>query len=420
MSLVLRVLIGLIAGLLLGVGIASSHSTWLARIPGWLDPVGTIFINAIRLSVIPIVISGLIAGIASGASPATMGKLGRRSLVLILGVLLVSGLFGLAVGLPVFSFLHTDKNIVASLTQGASAARSAPTPYPSVGQWFVDLVPANIFKAAADGALLPLIIVSIGFGLVLTRVEAQRRAAVVQFFQGVGDAFLALVGYVIKLAPIGVFALAVPLAARMGISIVGTLGYYIATYVVTCTVFTILVLYAAAILWGHTSLSQFFRAALPTQAVAFTSRSSLASLPAAYEGMRQGLGVPENTQNFFLPIAASTFRAGAPMALMIGVLFLAKLYGVVLDPAQLATVLVAAVATSLTAPGVPGGSIIIMAPVLASANIPVAGVGILLAVDTIPDMFRTVANVTGWLSVGSILGLEAAKSNAATGAGTTE
>ena len=105
---------------------------------------------------------------------------------------------------------------------------------------------------------------------------------------------------------------------------------------------------------------------------------------------------------------------------MIGVLFLAKLYGVVLDPAQLATVLVAAVATSLTAPGVPGGSIIIMAPVLASANIPVAGVGILLAVDTIPDMFRTVANVTGWLSVGSILGHgETVKSKAAIPAGTT-
>jgi len=105
MSLVLRVLIGLIAGLLLGVGIASSHSTWLVRVPGWLDPVGTIFINAIRLAVIPIVVSGLIAGTASGASPATMGKLGRRSLALMLAVLSVSGLFGLAVGLPLFSFL---------------------------------------------------------------------------------------------------------------------------------------------------------------------------------------------------------------------------------------------------------------------------------------------------------------------------
>ena len=264
MSLALRVVIGLIAGLLLGVAIASSHTTWLARIPGWLEPVGAIFVNAIRLAVIPLVVSGLIVGTASGASPATMGKLGRRSLALILAVLLVSGLFGLAVGLPVFSFLHTDQNVVASLTQSTAAARAAPASYPSVGQWFVDLVPANIFKAAADGALLPLIVASIGFGLALTRVDAQRRAVVVQFFQGVGDAFLALVGYVVKLAPIGVFALAVPLAARMGIAAVGALGLYIGTYAVACIIFTVLVLYAPAIIWGRTSLSQFFRAALAT------------------------------------------------------------------------------------------------------------------------------------------------------------
>jgi Na+/H+-dicarboxylate symporter len=415
MSLVLRVLIGLVAGLLLGLAIASSHSIWLARIPGWLDPVGTIFVNAIRLAVIPLVVSGLIAGTASGASPATIGKLGGRALALILVVLLVSGLFGLAVGLPLFSFLHTDQSVVASLIQKATGPQTAPAS-PSVAQWFVDLVPVNIFKAAADGALLPLIVASIAFGLALTQVEAQRRAAVVQFFQGVGDAFLVLVGYVVKLAPIGVFALAVPLAARMGLAAVGALGYYIGTYAVTCTVFTVLVLYPAAVILGRKSLSQFSRAAFATQAVAFTSRSSMASLPAAYEGMRSGLGVPDDIKNSFLPVAASIFRAGTPMALMIGVLFLAKLYGVVLNPVQLATVLVAAVATSLTIPGIPGGSIIVMAPVLASANIPVAGIGILLAVDTIPDMFRTTANVTGWLSVGSILGHgRTAKSQAATG-----
>jgi Na+/H+-dicarboxylate symporter len=416
MSLVLRVVIGLISGLLLGIAIASSHSTWLARLPGWLDPAGTIFVNAIRLSVIPLVVSGLIAGTASGASPATIGKLGRRALALMLVVLMISALSGMALGLPLLSLLPTDKSVIASLTQSPAETQNAAASYPSVGQWFVDLVPVNIFKAAADGALLPLIVVSIAFGLALTKVEAKRRESVVQFFQGIGDAFLALVGYVVKLAPIGVFALAVPLAARMGIRAVGALGYYIGTYAVVCTVFTVLVLYPAAIILGRVSPARFFRAALATQAVAFTSRSSLASLPAAYEGMRSGLGVPENIQNFFLPIAASAFRAGAPMAQMIGVLFLAKLYGVVLDPAQLGTTLVAAVATSLTIPGVPGGSIIVMAPVLASAHIPVAGIGILLAVDTIPDMFRTVANVTGWLSVGRVLGYSGAtKAEAATG-----
>lgn len=413
MSLILRVTAGLVAGLLLGVAISASHSPWLARIPGWLDPVGTIFVNAIRIAVIPLVMSGLIAGTASGASPAQMGKLGRRSLALILLMLLLSGLFSVAVGLPAFSFLHADKNVAASLAQSAVAPQAASASYPSVAQWFIDLMPVNVFKAAADGALLPLIVVSIGFGLALTRVETERRAVAVRFFQGVGDAFLVWVEFMVKLAPIGVFALALPLAARMGVATVGVLVYYIAICSVSTLVFILLVLYPAALLFGGAPLSRFVKAALPTQAVAFTSRSSLAALPAAYEGMRSGLGLPEEIQNFFLPIAASIYRAGAPMAQIVGVLFLARLYGVELHPAQLATVVITVVATSLTVPGIPGGAIIVMAPVLASANIPMAGLGILLAVDTIPDMFRTLANVTGWLAVGSILGRGSAKSEVA-------
>jgi proton glutamate symport protein len=136
----------------------------------------------------------------------------------------------------------------------------------------------------------------------------------------------------------------------------------------------------------------------------FSSRSSLATLPAAYEAARAGLALPEDIYQSFLPLAASMFKVGAPMLQIVGVLFLAKIYGVVLTPWQLATITVMAVAMSLTAPGIPGiGGLIVMAPVLTLANLPVAGIGILLAVDTIPDMFRTTANVTAWLCVGSIL-----------------
>ena len=156
-------------------------------------------------------------------------------------------------------------------------------------------------------------------------------------------------------------------------------------------------------------MSRFAKAAAPAQAVAFSSRSSLAALPAAYEGARAGLALPEDIYTLFLPLAASVFKVGAPMVQIVGILFLAKIYGVTLDSGQLATITVMAVATSLTAPGIPlGGGIIVMAPVLASANLPVAGMGILLAVDTIPDMFRTTANVTAWLCVGSILSRGAA------------
>ncbi len=179
---------------------------------------------------------------------------------------------------------------------------------------------------------------------------------------------------------------------------------YIAILSAAIAAFTVLILYPAAMLWGRVPLSRFTEAAAPAQAVAFSSRSSLAALPAAYEAARTGLALPEDIYKLFLPLAASIFKVGAPMVQIVGVLFLAKIYGVILTPWQLATITVMTVATSLTAPGIPlGGGIIVMAPVLTSANLPVAGIGILLAVDTIPDMFRTTANVTGWLCVGSIL-----------------
>jgi proton glutamate symport protein len=409
MSLTLRVSIGLVAGLLLGLIISTSHAPWLMPVPAFFDAIGVVFVNAIRVAVIPLIVSSLIVGVAaSGDDARKIGKLGGRALVLVLSILLAAAVFALAVASPLFARLNIDKSVVARLNESAAVRETAQVLPPSFAQWFTDLVPTNVFKAAADGALLPLIVVSVAFGLALIRVERQRRANVVQFFHGIADAFLVLVSYVVELAPVGVFALAVSLAARMGIGAAGALASYVAILSAVVAAFTVLILYPAAMLWGRVPLSRFAKAAAPAQAVAFASRSSLAALPAVYEGARAVLALPEDIYSFFLPLAASIFRVGGTMVQVVGVLFLAKLYGVVLNPWQLATVTVTAVATSLTVPGVPGGGIIVMAPVLTSVNLPAAGIGILLAVDTIPDMFRTAANVTGWLCAGTILSRGAA------------
>jgi proton glutamate symport protein len=320
----------------------------------------------------------------------------------------VAALFALAVTLPLIAHLNIDTSIIARMKEGAVVDATAQASPLSFAQWLSDLVPVNVFKAAADGALLPLMVVSVGLGLALTQVERERRTTVVQFFHGIADAFLVLVSYIVKLAPIGVFALAAPLAARMGATAARALLSYIAILSAAIVAFTALILYPAAVLWGRVPLWRFAKAAAPAQAVAFSSRSSLASLPAAYEGARVGLALPERIYNLFLPLAASVFRVGAVIVQIVGVLFLAKIYGVVLNSWQLATVTAVALATSLTAPGITGGGILVVAPVLAAVHVPAAGIGILLAVDTIPDMFRTTANVTGWLCVVSILSRGAA------------
>jgi Na+/H+-dicarboxylate symporter len=332
MSLTLRVTISLVAGLLLGFAISSSDSPWLVRIPDVFEPIGTVFVNAIRVTVIPLIVSSLIVGVAAGDSDArSIGRLGGRALALMLSMLLVAALFALAFTLPLIARLNIDTSIVARMKAGAALDATAQGSPLSFAQWLSDLVPANVFKAAADGALLPLMVVSVGLGLALTQVERERRAAVVQFFHGIADAFLVFVSYIVKLAPIGVFVLAVPLAARMGVAAARTLASYIAILSAALVMFTVLILYPTAILWGRVPLWRFAKAAAPAQAVAFSSRSSLASLPAVYEGARVGLGLPERIYNLFLPFAASVFRVGAVMVQIVGVLFLAKIYGVTLD-----------------------------------------------------------------------------------------
>ena len=407
MSLTLQVLIGLVAGLAVGLGLAGADGGWATSLTAAITPVGTLFINAIRMTVIPLVVASLVVGVSSAPDPRSVGRIGVRSLVIFVVVLIAAVAFGVLLGVPLLATFPLDPDAVAALRAtvegGGDAAMESARRVPSLGQWIVDLVPANPIKAAADGAMLPLIVASVAFAAALTRLAPERRAAVTRVFEGVQDAALVLVRAILALAPIGVFALAVPLAARMGIAAAGALAGYVGVVSLISILFMAVVLYPAAVLLGRVSLRTFNAAALPAQGIAFSSRSSLASIPAMLEGVRDTLKLPPVIGNFFIPLAASMFRAGAGIGQTVGVLFIAKLYGVDLGTAQLLTIAVTSLITSFSVPGVPGGSIIVMVPVLMAAGIPIEGIGILLGVDTIPDMFRTTTNVTGHMAASVVL-----------------
>jgi len=225
--------------------------------------------------------------------------------------------------------------------------------------------------------------------------------ALVTFFRAVGDAMLVLVRWILAVAPMGVFALALPLASRLGLAAAGALAYYLAVVAAVCIALIVASMAVAAI-FGRIPLRALLRAAAPAQAVAFSSRSSLASLPALVQGAER-LDFPPSVTAFFLPLAVATFRLGAVTALVLGPLFLARLYGIEITPPQLATIALSSVLLSFSVPGIPGGSVLVIAPVLASAGIPTAGLGVLLAIDTAPDMFRTLANVTADMAAAVIL-----------------
>lgn len=403
MPLTLQVLLALLAGLGLGLGLAGLDSPFAQTVLGALGPVGTLFINAIRMTVIPLVTATLIVGVGSAPSPRAVGRLGARSLATFVVVLGAASATGVILGSWLLGAFSFDLATVEAMRASASSEIAGSASVPTLGEWIIGLVPVNPIKAAADGAMLPLILFSVCFAAALTRVAEERRGAVLRVFEGIQDASLILVRAILSLAPIGVFALAVPLAAKLGLAAAGALVVYIGVVSGICVAFNLLLLYPAAVMLGQVPLRQFAMAALPAQGIAFSSRSSLAALPAMLESVRDTLKLPPTIGSFFIPLAASMFRAGAGIGQTVGVLFIAKLYGVDLGTAQLATIAVTSVITSFSVPGVPGGSILVMIPVLMAAGIPIEGIGILLGVDTIPDMFRTTTNVTGHMAAATIL-----------------
>jgi Na+/H+-dicarboxylate symporter len=402
-SLTTRVLVGLVAGFILGLALTTVAPAAAALVLAVAVPVGTIFVNLIRMTVIPLVVSMLVANVGSMAASTSLGRVGMRAAVIAIALLVVTAVGTVLVASPVLARLHIDQAAAMALrgpeTATPSVASSGP---PGLGHWVVDLVPQNVFKAAADGTMLTLIVFAVLFALALSRVEAARRDAVLRVAEGVAAAMQRLVGAILTLAPVGVFALAVPLAAKLGLSAAGAVVAYIGLVVALTLLVGALLLYPVGILLGAMSPAAFVALCAPAQAVAFASRSSLAALPAMVESAQRAK-MPPVIAGFILPLAASVFRVGGAVAMPVGVLFVARLYGVPLTATQLASIALTSVLSSFTVPGIPGGSIIALVPVLASANLPIDGIGILLAVDTIPDMFRSAANATGSLTLAAAL-----------------
>jgi Na+/H+-dicarboxylate symporter len=399
------------AGIAAGIALSLVDAGVSRAIVAAVEPFGTLFVNAIRMTVVPLVVSSLIVGVASTEDRAMLARVGGRGVLVFVLLLTLSGGLAALVTPPLMSNLQLDPAAVAQVRAASPTASSIAAGAASIqgpAAWLVSLVPSNAIAAAADGAMLPLIIFALALGLALGAVEANARNEVVLFFRAITESMLTLVRWLLVVAPLGVFALALPLVARLGLSAVGALAVYVILVSVGAIGLIVFVLMPAATLAGRVPAREFVRAALPAQAVAFSSRSSLAALPALIDSARTRLGMSDEITGFFLPFATAMFRIAAPFSMTAGAVFVARLYGITMSPAQLGTVVVTAVLTSFSAPGIPGGSIIVMVPVLTSIGLPIEGLGILLGVDTIPDIFRTTANVTGQLTAATIVARRAA------------
>jgi Na+/H+-dicarboxylate symporter len=391
-----RIVVALGAAVVGGVAIAASGSAAALGAADAIAPIGTLWVNAIRMTVIPLIVSLLVTGVASTADVASIGRLGGRTLLVF--VLLAAGVAAVVVPLApsLFALLPFPTGAHPALPAGAAEAASqlAGAQGQTFGRWLTSLIPPNPIAAAATGDMVPLIVFSILLALAILHLPRDTREPLASFFNSLCAAMLVLVRWVVALAPIGVFALVLPLAAHLGASVAGAIGLYIVAYSVASVAVTLL-LYPAAVILGRVPLRRFARAALPAQLIAFSSSSSIASLPALVESAEQGLGIPNRIAGFSLPLAVSLFKIAAPVSWTVGALFVGWFYGIPLHAQQLATVAFAAVFLAFAAPGIPRGAFIMLAPLFLAIGLPVEGIGILIAVDALPDTFATVLNVTG-------------------------
>jgi Na+/H+-dicarboxylate symporter len=393
------ILLGLVGGLLAGVLIESSGSPALQRASDLVEPIGTLWVNAIRMTVIPLLISLVITAVA-GADAGGATRVGGHSMVLFVAMVALSMLFALLTAPIVLLPLQLDASTTASLRASVAVPPSATQPL-SFADWLVSIIPSNPIQAAAEGAVLPVIVFSVLFGLAACRIGAIERESIIGFFVGVRDALFVLIRWILIVAPIGVFALVLPLAARLGSAAAGAIGFFIVSTSALLAVGTGL-LYLVVAVWGRMPLGEFARACAPVQAVAISTRSSLASMPALLESART-LGLPARIAAVTIPLGVSVFKYGSPIARITGTLFVAKLYGIELGAVELTVLAVALIILPFYSPGVPSGGLLVMTPVYLALNLPVEGIGLLIAVDAIPDMFLTVANVTAVLTSATLL-----------------
>jgi Na+/H+-dicarboxylate symporter len=387
-----RVLVALILGFAAGLLVLSHPTPTLLATVRFVEPIGVLWVNAIRMTVVPLVVSLLITGIASTGDLRTVRTMGLRAIGSFLGLLALAAVVGLLVVPPMFAWLTIAP--VSSAPPGTTAT-GPPTSQslPGFVDWVVGLVPTNPLKAAVEGTMLPLVVFTLAFALALLTIGAERRQSLLTVFGGIGDAMLAIVRVVIAFAPVGVFALTLPLASRSGLAAAGALGYYVAAAAIAQTVATAL-LYPLARIAAGVPIRQFARAVFPAQAVAISSSSSLASLPALIDGANRILRLPAEVTGMVLPLAVASFKVAGPVLYVVAAVFLSRFYGVPLGPTDLLVVSLTSFLSSFTTPGVPHGWLLVVPPLVAAMGIPAEGVGLLIAVDAIPDIFATALNVT--------------------------
>ena len=392
--------LGLAAGMLAGGFEPSTRDAAL----GVASFVGTLWLNALKMTVIPLVVALLVVGIAKSAEAAQAGRIAGKAVLWIVIICTGSAVFG-ALAVLLLTHLFPLSRHTAGLLQAAlgSVEQKTSGPLPGAAEFFKGIVPPNAIAAATNGDILPLTVFTLLFALALTRVKASGRDIVVNFFEATGDALIVIIEWVLAIAPLGVFALAFGVGSAAGGAAFAGLGHYI-VIISGIGVLVTLAAYPLAALFSDVRMGPFTREQVAPQAVAISTRSSLACLPAMLAATRP-MGVREEVADVTLPVAVALYRATGPAMNTAVAFYVAHWLGLQPSVAQMVAATAVGAVMSYGAVSLPGevSYISSIAPIALALGVPIAPLGLLVAVEMIPDIFRTVGNVTHDIALAAIV-----------------
>jgi len=386
MPLWLKILIGMIAGIAVGAIFGPSAEV--------IKPIGTLFISAIKMLIVPLIFCSLIVGVTSMKDTAKMGRVGLKAIIFYLGTTAVAITIGL--GLGIFFEPGSGLNMVASV---ANEAKSAP----SLVDTLVGLVPKNPIGALAAGNILQIIVFALGLGVALN-LAGEKAQPVIKVFEGFAEAMYKLTELVMKFAPYGVFALMAWVSGKYGLDVLLPLIKVIGL-VYFGSILHVLFLGGGLVgLLGKLSPNRFYKGIIEAQIIAFTTTSSSGTLPASIKCATQNLGVSRSISSFVLPMGATINMDGTALYQGVLALFIAQAFGIDLSTADYLTIIATATLASIGTAGVPGAGLIMLSLVLTTVGLPMEGIAIVAGIDRILDMARTTVNVTGDLMVTLLIG----------------
>ena len=402
-----QILIGLILGLIWGL-IASISGTSQFTID-YIKPVGTIFVNLLKLIAVPLVLASLIVGVTSLNDVAKLSRMGGKTIA----IYLVTTVFAITIGLSVVNIMQPGKSLPqetqmelqSSYSQNVDGSSQSVQEFKERGlmDFFVDIVPQNVVESASDNSnMLQVVFLAILLGLGIIQIPKEKGQVLIDFFDALNDVIIKIVDFIMKAAPYGVFALMAGVIVDLAgddltkaVDLLGALGWYCIAVLVGLILHVFIVYSSLFKMFSNMRLLDFFKAIRPAMLLGFSTSSSSATLPVTMERVENNVGVDEEVSSFVLPIGATINMDGTSLYQAVAAVFIAQALGLDLTIFQQLTVVITALLASIGSAGVPGAGIIMLVIVLQSINVPVEGIALILGVDRILDMCRTAVNITG-------------------------